>query len=255
MLGRALRAPLPDRAAVRAARRLRRVQFGRVGLERFYNDELTGRKDELTSIVDSLTRRTTSATTCRRRSTRRRRSSPTSARGPQGRRRRARRRDRPVRVMAGTPSFDPNRPERGIDLQHRHPGPVSAGLDVQDGDGHGGDRLRPLPARLARQRQEREGDLGTPLNNFGSQDYGDITLTEALTNSVNTVWAEVGVKLGRRRCRSTWIASASGRSRRWTIPPDQMSASGRATATSKIIPMSSVASTSAARRSARRCCS
>ena len=38
---------------------------------------------------------------------------------------------------------------------------------------------------------------GTPLNNFGSQDYGDITLTDALTNSVNTVWAEVGVKLGR----------------------------------------------------------
>ena len=35
------------------------------------------------------------------------------------------------------------------------------------------------------------------MNNFGQQDFGDITLTEALTNSVNTVWAEVGVKLGR----------------------------------------------------------
>ena len=38
---------------------------------------------------------------------------------------------------------------------------------------------------------------GTPLNNFGSEDFGDITLTDALTHSVNTVWAEVGVKLGR----------------------------------------------------------
>ena len=33
---------------------------------------------------------------------------------------------------------------------------------------------------------------GVPLNNFGNQDYGVISLTEALTNSVNTVWAEVG---------------------------------------------------------------
>jgi peptidoglycan glycosyltransferase len=39
---------------------------------------------------------------------------------------------------------------------------------------------------------------GVPLNNFGGEDYGDIDLTFALTNSVNTVWAEVGEKLGRR---------------------------------------------------------
>ena len=40
---------------------------------------------------------------------------------------------------------------------------------------------------------------GTPLANFGGpQSYGPITLTDALTNSVNTVWAEVGVELGGR---------------------------------------------------------
>jgi peptidoglycan glycosyltransferase len=39
---------------------------------------------------------------------------------------------------------------------------------------------------------------GVPLNNFGSENFGPIDLTTALTNSVNTVWAEVGVKLGRR---------------------------------------------------------
>ena len=36
-----------------------------------------------------------------------------------------------------------------------------------------------------------------PLNNFGGADFGDITLTQALTQSVNTVWAEVGEKLGK----------------------------------------------------------
>jgi peptidoglycan glycosyltransferase len=38
---------------------------------------------------------------------------------------------------------------------------------------------------------------GVPLNNFGGEDFGPITLTEALTHSVNTVWAEVGEKLGK----------------------------------------------------------
>ena len=37
---------------------------------------------------------------------------------------------------------------------------------------------------------------GVPLENAGGQDYGTIPLTAALTNSVNTVWAEVGEKLG-----------------------------------------------------------
>ena len=38
---------------------------------------------------------------------------------------------------------------------------------------------------------------GAPLNNFGNEDFGDIDLTFALTNSVNTVWAEVAEKLGK----------------------------------------------------------
>jgi peptidoglycan glycosyltransferase len=40
---------------------------------------------------------------------------------------------------------------------------------------------------------------GAPLSNCcteGSGDYGPLTLTQALTESVNTVWAEVGEKLG-----------------------------------------------------------
>jgi penicillin-binding protein A len=41
---------------------------------------------------------------------------------------------------------------------------------------------------------------GTPLSNCcaeGTGDYGPLSLTQALTNSVNTVWAEVGESLGR----------------------------------------------------------
>ena len=38
---------------------------------------------------------------------------------------------------------------------------------------------------------------GVPLANFGGEDFGRIDLTDALTNSVNTVWAQVGEKLGK----------------------------------------------------------
>ncbi len=38
---------------------------------------------------------------------------------------------------------------------------------------------------------------GVPLENDGNQSFGNITLTDALTFSVNTVWAQVGVQLGK----------------------------------------------------------
>jgi peptidoglycan glycosyltransferase len=38
---------------------------------------------------------------------------------------------------------------------------------------------------------------GVPLENFGGTDFGPITLTDALTNSVNTVFAQLGEKVGR----------------------------------------------------------
>ncbi len=38
---------------------------------------------------------------------------------------------------------------------------------------------------------------GVPLMNDGNQSFGNITLTDALTFSVNTVWAQVGVQLGK----------------------------------------------------------
>ena len=39
---------------------------------------------------------------------------------------------------------------------------------------------------------------GVPLTNFGGRDFGQVSLTDALTNSVNTVWATVGEEVGKR---------------------------------------------------------
>jgi penicillin-binding protein A len=38
---------------------------------------------------------------------------------------------------------------------------------------------------------------GVPLENAGGESFGPISITDALTNSVNTVWAQVGEKIGR----------------------------------------------------------
>src|SRR5918994_5668316 len=37
---------------------------------------------------------------------------------------------------------------------------------------------------------------GVPLANSGGEDFGTIDMTTALTNSVNTYWAQVGEQLG-----------------------------------------------------------
>jgi peptidoglycan glycosyltransferase len=39
---------------------------------------------------------------------------------------------------------------------------------------------------------------GTPLANAGGESFGPVSLTDALTNSVNTVWAQVGERIGRQ---------------------------------------------------------
>jgi peptidoglycan glycosyltransferase len=39
---------------------------------------------------------------------------------------------------------------------------------------------------------------GVPLSNSGGEQFGDIDMTTALTNSVNTYWAQVGEKLGKQ---------------------------------------------------------
>ena len=57
---------------------------------------------------------------------------------------------------------------------------------------------------------------GVPLNNFGGESFGPIDLTTALTNSVNTVWAQVGVRLGGRTMQEYMERFGSTPTRRWT---------------------------------------
>ena len=215
------------------------VRFGRAGLERYYNDALIGRKDELGGSSTRWSTKTAVGDDLRTTLAPRRSRSPTTRSRPQGRRRRARRQDR-------------RRARAGRDAVLR-PGPARPRLDVQpatQGLFPPGSTFKTVTATAAIDSGRYQPDSrvsgkngkvisGTPLNNFGSQDFGDITLTEALTNSVNTVWAEVGVKLGRKTMQEYMDRFGFGEEPPMDYPADQMIAERPATAAGAVIPMSS----------------
>ena len=184
------------------------VERGRVGFELSHNDELVGDKTEFLSILDEL------------QGTRRRAPRPVLARPrgpaePRPRRSAAsglRCRDRPAdRGGAGDGQHPRLRPERGRQLaglpggstrirraavQPRHPGRLPARLDDEGGDRHRGARQRRVRPGHGSTPTRARTISGVPLENAGGESFGDILLTEALTNSVNTV-----LGAGRREAR------------------------------------------------------
>jgi len=114
-----------------------------------------------------------------------------------------------VRVMASVPGYDPNAVQDDD---------TRAELD-SDGSGSPlfnratqatyppGSTMKVVTAAAALDSGEFEPDTvlnadspkqisGVDLQNFGGDSFGDIDMTTALTNSVNTYWAQVGEQLG-----------------------------------------------------------
>jgi peptidoglycan glycosyltransferase len=67
---------------------------------------------------------------------------------------------------------------------------------------------------------------GTPLANSGGKDFGPITLTTALTNSVNTVWAQVAEQLGKPTMKTYMRRFGFDKDPPLDYPDGQMGASG-----------------------------
>jgi peptidoglycan glycosyltransferase len=218
------------------------VRFGRQGLEAYYNDALVGRKEELTSLVDSLISEPQVGDDLQTTLVPRAQELAYDLlEGHKGAVVALGVRDGSVKVLAGTPSFDPDEPQNAESTLNRAtqglypPGStmktVTASAAIDSGE------YRPDSRVNGRNGKEFSG---VPLNNFGQQSYGDITLTEALTNSVNTVWAEVGEKVGRSRMQEYMDRFGFGEKPPMDYPETQMSSSGpRDTEKNAIIPMSS----------------
>jgi len=185
------------------------VQLGRSGFELSHNDELVGEKTEFLSILDQL------QGTAQEGSAVRSSIDPAAQRtafealgGQRGSVVAIVPQTGEVRVMVSVPPYDPNevdRPGRFRQLNRDQNAPL---LNRATQAGYQpGSTMKVVTAAAALDSGEYEptsqvsGESpkeisGAPLQNAGGESFGSVDLTTALTNSVNTVWAEVAEELG-----------------------------------------------------------
>ncbi len=114
-----------------------------------------------------------------------------------------------IRVMASVPGYDPNTVRDPKQLKVLNSDDVAAPLVNRPTQStyEPGSTMKVVTAAAALDSGEFETSTtlnansgveisGAPLANSGSQDFGTIDMTTALTNSVNTYWAQVGEDLG-----------------------------------------------------------
>jgi penicillin-binding protein A len=171
---------------------------GRIGLEDFYNDPLTGRRDDAVGALERLLGpqdvgddlRTTLVP----------RAQETAYNGLAGRNGAVVALDvksGAVRVLAATPSFDPNDPAHANTFNRATQGRFPPGSTMKTVTATAALDTGQFTPDSQVNGANNQVISGTPLQNFAGEDFGSITLADALTNSVNTVWAKVGETLGR----------------------------------------------------------
>ena len=143
-----------------------------------------------------------------------------------------------VEVMASTPSFNPNqmRTAAGAKRLERATGAPLINRALQYGYAPGSTfKIVTATAALDTGQFTPESTLsgrndipisGVPLGNDNNESFGDITLTQALTQSVNTVWAQVAVKLGKATMARYMNRFGFDREPQLDYPAKEMSASG-----------------------------
>ncbi|MEA2366633.1 MAG: penicillin-binding protein [Thermoleophilaceae bacterium] len=185
------------------------IRNGRRGLELSRNDELVGKRDEFQSILaglesarkegnDVVTNLDVRGTEAARAALAGRKGAVVAIEPKTGK----------VRVMVSEPEYDPN-------LIPSQIGQLNADRENQPLLNRTTQELYPpgstfkvvtataaLDSGAIKPETIIDGSSpktisGVPLENAGGEDFGQISITDALTNSVNTVWAQVGERIGR----------------------------------------------------------
>jgi peptidoglycan glycosyltransferase len=213
------------------------VDRGRVGLERSYNDDLTGKTDEFETIFDQLRGREREGddvvTTLDPEA---QRTAIEALAGRAGSVVAIEPETGEVRVMASIHDFNLNAiPGSFADIR-RAPGAPLLDRAAQSGYPPGSTfKVVTAAAALDSGRFTPQSVLsgksprvigGVPLSNFGNEQFGTITLTEALTHSVNTVWGQVGEKLGKATMYRYMNRFGFNRKPAIDLPRDELRSSG-----------------------------
>jgi peptidoglycan glycosyltransferase len=189
------------------------LRVGRTGLERSRNDDLVGARSELTSIIDQLSgKRREGDNVVTNLDPGAQRVALAALNGRKGSVVAIEPATGKVRVMASTPGYDPNGLDDYTVYQRLATDDQNSPLlnrATQAGYAPGSTfKVVTAAAALDSGRFTPDSTVsgkspiivsGVPLKNFSDEQFGDITLTTALTHSVNTVWAQVAEKLGRGR--------------------------------------------------------
>jgi peptidoglycan glycosyltransferase len=215
------------------------LTIGRAGLERSRNDALAGEDDEITSIVDDLsgkrkvgdnviTNLDPQAQQIALNALGGRRGSVVAIEPATGK----------VRVMASTPGYDPNalRNAKVFSRLNREDNSPLFNRATQAGYVPGS-TMKVVTAAAALDSGKFTPDSmvngkspitvsGVPLKNFSDEQFGSITLTTALTHSVNTVWAQVAESVGADTYADYMKRFGFGSDPPMDYPDGQMSPSG-----------------------------
>jgi peptidoglycan glycosyltransferase len=215
------------------------TRYGRAGTEQFRNDQLTGTTNELGTIFDRLSGTepegddvTTTLDPAAQR---------VALQGLAGRKGAVVALDPQtgaIKVMASVPGYNPNDigdPGKFTQL-NRDPNAPLLNRNTQAGYPPGS-TFKVVTAIAAMDSGEFTPDStvsgrnlkpisGVPLRNFNNEQFGEITLTDALTHSVNTAWATVGEKLGKRTMAKYMDRLGFNKQVKVDLPSDERRASG-----------------------------
>jgi penicillin-binding protein A len=184
------------------------VTQGRVGFELSHNDELVGNKTEFLSILDELQGH--SQVGDKVQSSLDPAAQEAAVNGLAGRRGSVVAivpSTGEVRAMVSIPEYDPNQVPKHLAQLNRDESAPLFNRATQAGYPPGS-TMKVVTATAALDSGEFTPDStlsgrsgiaidGVPLANSGGEEFGTIDMTTALTNSVNTWWAQAGEKLGK----------------------------------------------------------
>ena len=215
------------------------TRYGRAGLEAARNDALSGTTNELGTIFDRLSGGqpegddvvTTLDPAAQR----------IALQGLNGRKGAVVALDPQtgaIKVMASVPGYDPNDIPKPGEFAKLNRDPDAPLLNRATQAGYPpGSTFKVVTAIAAMDSGRYSPDStvsgrnlkpisGVPLRNFGNEDFGQITLTDALTHSVNTAWATIGEKLGKDTMAEYMDRLGFGEQVAVDLPSDERRASG-----------------------------
>jgi peptidoglycan glycosyltransferase len=184
------------------------IERGRSGIEQSYDDDLAGREDEFETVLAGLEDRAREGSdVVTNLDADGQRTAIQALAGRAGSVVAIEPQTGQIRVMVSIPDYDPNQvPDRFSELNRAEGSPLlnrATQARYQPGSTF---KVVTAAAALDTGKYNPNSVVdgsspqtigGVPLSNSGGESFGQVSLTDALTNSVNTVWAQVGQTLGK----------------------------------------------------------